>query len=115
MPDMLAMSAIQISNPIVLVILVKSDDGLIHGFSNERRSGNGRKMSDENIKRLCLKQTEKLKEGTHKKEGSLRPEIILGRIDLLKNSSLCILRVQIPAHPCGWSKRPYTTESISVD
>jgi len=36
---MLAMSAMQIGNPIVLVIPVESNYGLIHGVSYERRSG----------------------------------------------------------------------------
>jgi len=47
-------------------------------------------------------------------EGKLQPGIILGRIDSKKNYSLCILRVQSPAHPCGWSQRPSTNESNSV-
>jgi len=39
-------------------------------------------------KGLPLESPDKPKVGTHKKEGNLRPGIILGRIDLLKNQSV---------------------------
>ena len=39
-------------------------------------------------KGLPLESPDKPKVGTHKKEGNLRPGIILGRIDLLNNQSV---------------------------
>ena len=41
MSDMLAMPAIQIGNPIPLVILVIPDYWLIHVIENDRKSGDG--------------------------------------------------------------------------
>jgi hypothetical protein len=41
MSDMLAMPAIQISNPILLVVLVIPDYWLIHVIEYERKSGEG--------------------------------------------------------------------------
>ena len=38
MSDMLAMSALQIGNPVVQLILVKSSYGLIHGVSSRGMS-----------------------------------------------------------------------------
>jgi hypothetical protein len=71
---------------------MKSDYWLIHGVSNEDRSGHGLGKNAggriENKRNLNLEWHDKPKKETHKKEGRLRPEVILGRIDLLNNQSV---------------------------
>jgi hypothetical protein len=64
MSDMLAMPAIQISNPILLVVLVISDYWLIHVIEYERKSGEGVR---EYTRRRKLKLNEGLVRGdTHR-------------------------------------------------
>ena len=87
------MAAAEVGYPIALVVTMESDYWLIHVGLEERSSHGfkrGRRQKGEFQKRhqLGRKLYNKPKKGTHKNEGSLRPEIILGRIDLQNNQSV---------------------------
>ena len=70
MSDMLAMPAIQISNPILLVVLVIPDYWLIHVIEYERKSGEGVR---EYARRRKFKLNEGLTPGdTHRTKGPTR-------------------------------------------
>ena len=83
--NMLAMPANQISNPILLVVLVIPDYWLIHAIGCKRKSEDGVR---EYARRRKFKLNELLARGSTyrtkgptRRRGRLRPEIILGRID----------------------------------